>query len=91
MVRKIAVTLEKKTVAELDRCVCEGKYPNRSHALQSALIFSLSETGTGGLHESSTSWTSATSSEWRMEFSERLLGHNIERDGLRAHLKLVAA
>jgi Arc/MetJ-type ribon-helix-helix transcriptional regulator len=37
MVRKIAVTLEKETVAELDRWVREGKYPNRSRALQSAV------------------------------------------------------
>ncbi len=37
MVRKIAVTLEEKTVADLDRWVKEGKYPNRSRALQSAV------------------------------------------------------
>lgn len=37
MVQKIAVTLEKGTVAELDRWVREGKYPNRSRALQSAV------------------------------------------------------
>ncbi len=37
MVRKIAVTLEQKTVAELDRWVREGKFPNRSRALQSAV------------------------------------------------------
>ena len=37
MVRKTAVTLEKETVAELDRWVREGKYLNRSHALQSAI------------------------------------------------------
>ncbi len=36
MVQKIAVTLERKTVADLDRWVKEGKYPNRSRALQSA-------------------------------------------------------
>ena len=37
MVQKIAVTLEEKTVADLDRWVKEGKYPNRSRALQSAV------------------------------------------------------
>jgi len=37
VVRKIAVTLDRKTVADLDRWVKEGKYPNRSRALQSAL------------------------------------------------------
>jgi len=37
MVQKIAVTLEKQTVAELDRWVREGKYSNRSRALQSAV------------------------------------------------------
>ncbi len=37
MVQKIAVTLEKETVAEVDRWVREGKYPNRSRALQSAV------------------------------------------------------
>jgi Arc/MetJ-type ribon-helix-helix transcriptional regulator len=37
MVRKIAITLEQSTVAELDRWVREGKYPNRSKALQSAV------------------------------------------------------
>jgi len=37
MVRKIAVTLETETVAELDRWVREGKYANRSRALQSAV------------------------------------------------------
>lgn len=37
MVRKIAVTLEKRTVEDLDRWVREGKYPNRSKALQSAV------------------------------------------------------
>jgi Arc/MetJ-type ribon-helix-helix transcriptional regulator len=36
MVQKIAVTLEEKTVADLDRWVKEGKYPNRSRALQFA-------------------------------------------------------
>ena len=37
MVQKIAVTLDKRTVADLDRWVSEGKYPNRSRALQSAV------------------------------------------------------
>lgn len=37
MVQKIAVTLEKRTVQDLDRWVREGKYPNRSKALQSAV------------------------------------------------------
>ena len=37
MVRKIAVTLDRKTVEDLDRWVREGKYPNRSRALQSAV------------------------------------------------------
>jgi Arc/MetJ-type ribon-helix-helix transcriptional regulator len=37
MVTKIAVTLELKTVADLDRWVREGRYPNRSRALQSAV------------------------------------------------------
>jgi len=37
MVTKIAVTLNQKTVADLDRWVREGRYPNRSRALQSAV------------------------------------------------------
>lgn len=37
MVRKIAISLEEKTVAELDRWIREGKYPNRSRALQKAV------------------------------------------------------
>ena len=37
MVQKVAVTLDKRTVADLDRWVREGKYPNRSRALQSAV------------------------------------------------------
>jgi Arc/MetJ-type ribon-helix-helix transcriptional regulator len=36
MLQKIAVTLNPKTVADLDRWVREGRYPNRSRALQSA-------------------------------------------------------
>jgi Arc/MetJ-type ribon-helix-helix transcriptional regulator len=39
MVRKIAVTLNQKTVTDLDRWVREGRYPNRSRALQSAVDF----------------------------------------------------
>jgi Arc/MetJ-type ribon-helix-helix transcriptional regulator len=31
------LTLEQKTVADLDRWVREGRYPNRSRALQSAV------------------------------------------------------
>jgi Arc/MetJ-type ribon-helix-helix transcriptional regulator len=37
VVRKIAVTLDQRTVADLDRWVKEGKYPDRSRALQSAV------------------------------------------------------
>jgi Arc/MetJ-type ribon-helix-helix transcriptional regulator len=37
MMRKIAVTLDRKTVSDLDRLVREGKYSNRSRALQSAV------------------------------------------------------
>jgi Arc/MetJ-type ribon-helix-helix transcriptional regulator len=37
VVRKIAVTLDERTVADLDRWVREGRYPNRSRALQSAV------------------------------------------------------
>ena len=37
MVTKIAVTLDHKTVADLDRWVREGRYPNRSRTLQSAV------------------------------------------------------
>ena len=37
VVQKIAVTLDQRTVADLDRWVQEGKYPNRSRALQSAV------------------------------------------------------
>jgi Arc/MetJ-type ribon-helix-helix transcriptional regulator len=36
VVQKIAITLDKKTVADLDRWVSEGKYPSRSRALQLA-------------------------------------------------------
>src|ERR1051325_10562649 len=37
MVQKIAVSLNRKTVTDLDRWVREGRYPNRSRALQSAV------------------------------------------------------
>ena len=37
VVRRIAVTLDRRTVANLDRRVKEGKHPNRSRALQSAV------------------------------------------------------
>lgn len=37
MVQKIAVTLSPASVADLDRWVREGRYPNRSRALQSAV------------------------------------------------------
>jgi Arc/MetJ-type ribon-helix-helix transcriptional regulator len=37
VVQKIAVTLDRRSVADLDRWVREGKYPNRSRALQSAM------------------------------------------------------
>jgi Arc/MetJ-type ribon-helix-helix transcriptional regulator len=37
MVQKIAVTLDQRTVSDLDRWVKEGKYANRSRALQSAV------------------------------------------------------
>ena len=37
VVQKIAVTLDQRTVADLDRWVREGKYSNRSRALQSAV------------------------------------------------------
>jgi Arc/MetJ-type ribon-helix-helix transcriptional regulator len=37
MMQKIAVTLDQSFVADLDRWVREGKYPNRSRALQSAV------------------------------------------------------
>jgi Arc/MetJ-type ribon-helix-helix transcriptional regulator len=37
VVQKIAVTLDQRTVADLDRWVREGRYTNRSRALQSAV------------------------------------------------------
>lgn len=39
MLRKIAVTLDPNSVAALDRWVREGRYPNRSRALQSAVDY----------------------------------------------------
>jgi Arc/MetJ-type ribon-helix-helix transcriptional regulator len=36
-VKKIAMTLDQRSVADLDRWVREGRYPNRSRALQSAV------------------------------------------------------
>ena len=36
MTRKVAVTLEAETVQLLDRWVSEGKFPNRSRAVQRA-------------------------------------------------------
>ena len=35
--QKIAVTLDRRTVADLDRWVSERRYPNRSRALQAAV------------------------------------------------------
>jgi Arc/MetJ-type ribon-helix-helix transcriptional regulator len=37
MVHKIAVTVDERSLTELDRWVREGRYPNRSKAVQSAL------------------------------------------------------
>jgi Arc/MetJ-type ribon-helix-helix transcriptional regulator len=37
MVRKVAVTLDPQAVAELDRLVEAGRFPNRSRAIQSAV------------------------------------------------------
>jgi Arc/MetJ-type ribon-helix-helix transcriptional regulator len=37
VVRKIAVTLDQRTAAGLDRWVKEGKFPNRRRALPSAV------------------------------------------------------
>jgi Arc/MetJ-type ribon-helix-helix transcriptional regulator len=37
MVQKLAVSLDKRAVENLDRWVKEGKYPNRSRALQAAV------------------------------------------------------
>jgi metal-responsive CopG/Arc/MetJ family transcriptional regulator len=34
---KVAVTLQKDTLQELDRWVKEGQYPNRSRAIQTAI------------------------------------------------------
>lgn len=35
--RKVAVTLDQKAVADLDRLVEAGRYPSRSRAIQSAV------------------------------------------------------
>ncbi len=37
MVRKIAVSLDKKALAEVDRWVREGQYANRTRAIQAAV------------------------------------------------------
>ena len=37
MVRKITVTLDKMTLAEIDRWVQRGKYPSRSRIVQTAV------------------------------------------------------
>ncbi|MEI9815357.1 MAG: ribbon-helix-helix domain-containing protein [Acidobacteriota bacterium] len=37
MMRKVAVTLDQKAVADLDRLVEAGRYPSRSRAIQSAV------------------------------------------------------
>jgi Arc/MetJ-type ribon-helix-helix transcriptional regulator len=37
MLTKILVTLEQRSVADLDRWVREGRYPNRGRALHSAV------------------------------------------------------
>jgi len=34
---KIAITLERETLREVDQCVREGRFPNRSRAIQAAL------------------------------------------------------
>jgi len=35
---KVAITLETETLHELDRMVDEGKFPNRSRAIQTAVV-----------------------------------------------------
>ena len=37
MVQKLAVTLDQRAVKDLDRWVREGRFPNRSRALQAAV------------------------------------------------------
>lgn len=37
MVGKVAVTLDQRSLAGLDRMVQEGRFPNRSRAIQSAV------------------------------------------------------
>ena len=43
MVQKIAVTLDQRTVADLDRWVREGKYPNRMFGRCQSAVNLLSE------------------------------------------------
>ncbi len=38
MVHKIAITVDEKSLRDIDRLVDEGRYPNRSRAVQSALL-----------------------------------------------------
>ncbi len=38
MVHKIAITVDEKSLRDIDRLVQEGRYPNRSKAFQSALV-----------------------------------------------------
>ena len=38
MVHKIAITVDEKSLRDIDRLVEEGRYPNRSKAVQSALL-----------------------------------------------------
>ena len=38
MVHKIAITVDEKSLRDIDRLVQEGRYPNRSKAVQSALL-----------------------------------------------------
>jgi Arc/MetJ-type ribon-helix-helix transcriptional regulator len=37
MVRKVAITLDQRAVAEIDRLVEAGRFPSRSRAIQSAV------------------------------------------------------
>ena len=38
MVHKIAITVDEKSLRDIDRLVQEGRYSNRSRAVQSALV-----------------------------------------------------
>ena len=38
MVHKIAITIDEKSLRDIDRLVHDGRYPNRSKAVQSALL-----------------------------------------------------